>query len=180
MSEQVENKTGTTQRIILFVCFGNVHRSVLAEELSNAVLKQNGLDANYVAVSRGIQGYLDFEKPKHQNLMEYDIEWKLTQVALTELGVDVRLFLNKISTPIDAEIVGKSFVIVAMDQKVYNILNEHFPENVSKFKFFKEWMNTLEVDDLVGCDEKDKYLAVNKSIVQGIQNNLIDRLGGLF
>ena len=176
MSEQTKEHANANQHTILFVCFGNVHRSVLAEEVANIILRQNQLDGSYRAISRGVQGSLGFEKPKHSSLMEYDTEWELTKRALAVLHVDTRFFLDRKSTPIDIKTIQQATEVVTMDQKIYEILTEHFPDQANKLVLFSAWVDTSNPDDIMDCCDEEKHLAVNTSIVKGIQSNLITKL----
>ena len=176
MIQQTKKEMIIPQQIILFVCFGNVHRSVLAEEMANNMLRRHELHKRYRAISRGVQGSLGFKEPKHSNLVEYKTEWELTKKALVALKVDTKFFAHRHSTPIDVQSVMQASIIVAMDKKIFDILRKNFPEHVERLVLFSTWLNTIDIEDLTDCDDEKKHLEINKSIVDGTLNELITKL----
>ncbi len=165
-----------SKKTILFVCFGNVHRSVLAAELSNDVFRENSLSDIFVAISRGIQGSNGYDGPKHSNLTEYEIEWQLTKQALDELGIDTTFFKTKKATPIDTKAISDASLVILMGQKEYEILTKRYPTQSHKFFLFSDWSKTGTVEDLVDSNVLEKHRIVNSNIVSGIKKNLIKNL----
>ncbi|PIT93859.1 hypothetical protein COU00_02090, partial [Candidatus Falkowbacteria bacterium CG10_big_fil_rev_8_21_14_0_10_43_11] len=104
--------TATELKIILAVCSGNIHRSVIAERCINRVLKKNGMDGEFVVVSRGLQ---TTSPPVGKNLRDYEAEWLASSPVLQEIGIDIS---DAKSTPVDISIVEKASLIIAMDRGV--------------------------------------------------------------
>ncbi|MCK5027609.1 MAG: hypothetical protein KAS07_04270 [Candidatus Pacebacteria bacterium] len=169
-----EEKINTEKtREILFICYGNVHRSVLAEHIANKVLS---VDDQYFAISRGIQGMNGYEKPKHSNLMQYEIQWKLTKKALDEIGVDTSFFKGKVSTYVTKSQIENAFRIIAMDKKTAEILKKEFPESENKIRLFESWIGGVDVSDCAESNDAEKHLRVNTSIVSNIRESLLSIL----
>lgn len=136
------------KRIILTVCSGNIHRSVIAQLCLNRELANIGREKEFEVLSRGVQGVLGTISPKYPNLLSYDMEFSYTQPCLKEIGISIPL--NQKATPIDAEIINVSSVILAMDRAVLSkILTLASPEQTAKFRLFMEIADKEE--DLPDC-----------------------------
>lgn len=141
------------KKLILIVCHGNMHRSVIAEQCINKALRQNGLDDAYHVLSRGTQGTGGEGSPKYKNLRDYEDEWKLTEPVLKEIGINIPS--DKKATPIDARIVEEAALILVMEKAVLltstNSLVRQFPSYSYKMKLFTELEDkTDDIADLYG------------------------------
>lgn len=149
------------KKLILTVCNGNIHRSVIAEQCINKALHQNGLDNAYHVLSRGIQGTGGEKSPKLKNLREYESEWSLTKPVLDEIGITIPI--DKVATPIDARIVEEATLILVMEKGVLlerpNSLVRQFPSMRFKMKLFTELED--KADDIV-----DLYGQKNSAVVR--------------
>lgn len=155
------------KKLILIVCNGNIHRSVIAEQCINRALRQNGLELRYTAVSRGLQGTGGTESPGNKNLRDYPLEWSLTKPILDELGIT--LPSDKVATPITVRIVEEAILILAMDRSVLltrsNSLVQQFPLSGFKMRLFCELDGrTNDVPDCFGWHEVDRYRRVISEI----------------
>lgn len=75
-------------------------------------------------------------------MTEFPIHWATTKPILKELGVDVNVFSLHESKPITEKIADKSYVIFAMDMKVFQnheaSLIKQFPQYGGKIRIFTE------------------------------------------
>lgn len=161
-------------QLILFVCFGNVHRSVLAE----VVLKQSLEGTNqYTVSSRGIQGMDGYEPPKYPNLPCYKDKWDLTSPVLRELNVPLDQFFEHQATPVDSEVLKTAQRIIAMDTHVFDILHSIFPEHRDKLAEFSHITDsTGEATDVADSNEAEQHRQTNTLVVKGIRNSLVAKL----
>lgn len=127
------------KKLIVFVCNGNIHRSVIAEEYLNKILKKKQLNSKFVAISYGLQGTQGTAKPLHKKLIEYPKEWKASLPTLKKFKIDIS---NHSYQKITLAIAKKSAVIIAMDKKVFstarNALVKQFPKARNKIHIFSE------------------------------------------
>jgi protein-tyrosine-phosphatase len=94
---------------ILFVCYGNLCRSPLAEVLLRDRLAERGLDARYQVRSAGVIARRDNLPPPE------------AVKAAAEVGGNIR---DHLSTPLTAELLDSSAMVIAMDRmNVEHILN---------------------------------------------------------
>lgn len=143
------------KKLILVVCKGNIHRSVIAEICIRKNLEELGLTDRFIVESRGLQGSCRTAMPLHPNIRQYTLEWNLSLPFLNELEIEI--LENKVATPIDRNIAEKASLILSIDQKVLsgklNSLLNQFPDLGFKMKLFQEMaeMNSGNVSD---CAEK--------------------------
>lgn len=170
------------KRIVLIVCNGNIHRSVVAEHCINLMLRSFDKDKEIIAMSRGLRGTMGSVVPKHRRMCEYDLEWSLTRPVLEDLGIDVDVFYTHINTPITIADVDRSSLILAMDRLVLsglpNSLMRQFPQHQKKMRLFLELIGKQEdIPDCGGSPDAELHRQVNQLIqrtaVQGI-NVLLD------
>src|SRR3989338_7334523 len=74
-------------KLILVVCNGNVHRSVVAQLCITRELQRRSIDG-IACVSRGLQGTAGTALPQGRNLRDYPREWSLTKPVLDRLGIE--------------------------------------------------------------------------------------------
>ena len=103
-------------RLILVVCRGNIHRSVVAESCIRKNLQELGLEDKFQVTSCGLKGSCQTAMQKFPNMRYYPLEWGHTQPILRDLGIEIPE--TQIATPVDKGIVQQSSLILAMDQQV--------------------------------------------------------------
>lgn len=162
-------------KIILVVCSGNIHRSVIAERCINRALKRKGLDAKFVAVSRGVQTTSSLVG---KNLKDYRDEWLASNPILQEIGIDIS---DAKSTPVDLSIAEKASLIIAMDRGVLidkiNSLAKQFPEYGYKMRLFMELAGSTEdVADTYGSSDH----GLHRRVIELIHSVSTERLDALF
>lgn len=154
---------------IVTVCKGNMHRSVVAEASINKTLKQHGLDADYVAISRGIQGTAGMEGTAGRRLRDYPQAWERNRPSLEALGLDIS---EHASTPISLEDVERAALILVMDRKVLDSpeygpasLVRQFPLHRRKMRLFRELEGVEEgIEDCGPGAEEAQYRSANEYI----------------
>lgn len=168
-------------KLIIFVCKGNIHRSVVAEICLKQELEKFGLSSQFEIISRGIQGCCGTAMPKYENITKYEMEWSITMPILENLGINLSEMAKHIATPITKDDVERADAIYAMELNVLgknpdnlpNSLLCQFPEYHSKMYFFGEIEG--KTNELLDCGEsKDQelHLLINERIVYGIRNNM--------
>lgn len=167
------------KKLILVICKGNIHRSVIAALCIEKVLKGLGLESEYEVMSRGLQGSAGTDLPHFSNLRFYPTEWSLTAPILEEIGIEIPP--NQVAIPITEGIANDASLILAMDQEVlcslpHSLINQ-FPHFGFKMRLFKELSGST--DNIVDCAGKteiqvyrDTILAIN-SIVQNNITHLL-------
>lgn len=158
------------KKLIVFICNGNIHRSVVAAESLKKILKSNEIAEKYLVSSYGLQGTNGTDLPKHKNLCEYPKEWKAAQPTLQNFGIDMRDHISQKITPI---VMEKANVVIAMDDKVYSLANnsliKQFPEYTSKVHRFAELtQNNNGIEDPAGSGSKK----LHKEIIENIYTTL--------
>lgn len=140
------------KKLILTVCKGNIHRSVIAALCIENALKKLGLGSEYEIISRGLQGSAGTDMPRFPNIMSYPNEWSLTKPTLEEIGIEIPL--SQKATPITEDIISRASLILAMDQSVLytspNSLIKQFPNFGFKMRLFQEL--TGKADDITDCE----------------------------
>lgn len=157
-------------KLIVFVCHGNIHRSVVAERALRQLLRETGINKIKV-ISRGLLGTAGTKPPKHKCLAGYPDEWSITGPILQELGIDVSGHKAK---PIDKKTLENATAVFAMDRKVlfdlpYS-LTRQFPEHKIKYHLFSEIIG--EEEDIPDCDgsaDVELHRRANKRIVEIIR-----------
>lgn len=147
------------KKLILTVCNGNIHRSVIAALCIEKQFRTRGLEDEYAALSRGLQGSCGTTTPRFPNLRCYkDPEWKYSQPVLERLGID--LPENQEATPIDLVVVERAALILVLDCDVLSRqpqkqpekspgLVQQFPEHGFKMRLYRELCG--EVGDFHDC-----------------------------
>lgn len=132
-----------TELLILTVCYGNIHRSVVAEQSLRQALDASGLSDEISVTSRGLQGFRDEPLPKGRNIVDYPEIWARVQPVTTELGLNL---CNHHARPLDEDIVARASLILAMDVRV---MSEHplsimkaFPQHARKVRLYSELAGT--------------------------------------
>jgi len=149
----------TEKKIIIVVCWGNIHRSPIAEHFINKKIKELGLQHKYICISRGIQGSRGLPPPKFPNLLGYEIESKAAMPSLVRYGIDLSKHEAK---AVDKEIIEKASMVLAINEKVLsdpeNGLLAQFPEDNKKIILITEFVGkTNDLEDLSGISDENKY-----------------------
>ncbi len=161
------------EKLIVFICNGNIHRSVIAAESLRQILKKRKLDQKFFIDSYGLQGTKGTDLPKHKHLSEYPKEWKATKPVLQKLGIDISEHsFQKISRTV----IKKAGVVIAMDDKVYSIaknsLVNQFPNYADKIHRFSELTTQNRViKDPDGSGSKK----LHKKIIEDIHSTLLKK-----
>lgn len=153
-------------KLIVFICNGNIHRSVIAAESLRQILKKQKLGQNFFVDSYGLQGTKGTDLPKHKHLSEYPREWKAAKPVLQKLDIDISKHSFQKITP---TVMKKASVIITMDDKVYlkakNSLVKQFPKYKLKIHRFSELTeNNKDVKDPAGCSDEILHKKTIESI----------------
>lgn len=163
------------RKMILTVCKGNIHRSVIAALCIEKALKRLCIESEYEIISRGLQGSAGTDMPRFPNLISYPNEWSLTKPILEEIGIEIPA--GQIATPITKEIISKSSLILAMDRAVlrvlpYSLINQ-FPNFGFKMRLFQELAG--DTDDIADCaGETD--IRIYRNVILSIDSIAQDRI----
>lgn len=161
----------TKKKTVLTVCYGNIQRSVIVQLCLSRELVKIGKEAEFEVLSRGIQGTMHTEAPKHLNLRYYAMEYGHTEPYLKEIGIEIPLEQKAIL--IDEEIVKLACLILAMDEEVLRTkrtkegvpmsLMAQFPDHVSKMRLFMELVGKKE--NVPDCGDKDSAKLHRKMVM---------------
>lgn len=165
------------RKIIMAVCKGNIHRSVVAEACINKLLKERGFGGRYVAISRGIRGTAGMRTLAERNLQDYPQDWERNKPSLETIGIDISAHA---CTPISHNDVECAAVILVMDRKVFDApeygpacLVMQFPSHQHKMHLFLELEGTAEgIEDCGAGAAEEQYRHVNERIHQVLQEHL--------
>ncbi|PIU10858.1 hypothetical protein COT27_00955 [Candidatus Kuenenbacteria bacterium CG08_land_8_20_14_0_20_37_23] len=161
------------RKVVLTVCSGNIHRSVIAQLCLSRELVNIGREMEFTVLSRGIQGTMGTIAPKYPNLLFYEMERRHTQPCLEEIGI--KMPSGQKAMLIDEQIVKQVSLILAMDQEVLRTkctpegvpmsLIDQFPGHISKMHLFMELVGRKE--DVTDCGGKDDA-ALHQDVVMSI------------
>jgi len=159
---------------VLTVCFGNIHRSVIAEYALRQALKKIGLSEEIQVESRGLLGMPGLPAPIGKNIRDYPDKWLYIEPVLNRLELDVSAHKT---CPLDCDIVSQSSLILAMDR---NILIDHtssivrvFPENAWKARLFMELDGfVVDIDDCDEVQEGDFHRQVTEHIYELVHRHV--------
>lgn len=147
---------------VIFVCWGNIHRSVIAEELLRKIVTDRGIQTHYRIESRGIQGAMGVAPPEHLNLRGYPETYARTSKALEAYSIKVPE--SKLSTPIsqdDADRADKILVLgddahqklrtewhdkPAILKKIYLLSTAEDPHNKTDPKYLQDVVRQIAED----------------------------------
>lgn len=159
------------KKLILSVCHGNIHRSVIAELCIKKVFAEQGLETGYEVLSRGLQGTCGTARPRFPNLRHYNLEWRLSRPFLEEFGIVVPN--EQTATPIDQEIAKRAALILVMDREVLcgrpksaasNLVTQ-FPDYGFKMRLYRELCGEVgDFQDCFGEYNPEQYRAVIEEI----------------
>lgn len=157
---------------IIFICNGNIERSVVASQSLRNILKEKRIGSKFLVDSYGLQGTKGTDLPKHKHLSEYPKEWKATKAILEKLKIDISEHSFQKITP---DIAEKASVIIAMDKKTYsqarNALIKQFPKYKNKIYIFSELTkNHKDIKDPFGNTSSRFHIETVKNIYSTIKN----------
>ncbi len=116
------------QKIVLTVCKGNIHRSVIAAASITKLLEERSLGGSIAVRSRGLQGAFGFAPPRRPSIRDYPEEWALTQPGIESLGIVIPD--DQTATPITINDVAEAHLILAMDAMVRDAVLEGFRDEM--------------------------------------------------
>lgn len=169
------------KKLILTVCSGNIHRSVIAQLCLSRELVNIGKGNDFEVLSRGIQGTMGTKPPAHPNLRHYSMEYGHTEPCLRKIGIEIPF--DQKATLIDEQIVKQASLILAMDKEVLSkkrtpqgermSLLDQFPEYAHNMRLFMELVGRKEdVKDCGGKDDPDfhrrEVMTINEVAKTGI------------
>mgnify|MGYP001594641183 FL=1 len=157
---------------IIFICNGNIERSVVAAQCLRNILKEKRIGSKFSVDSYGLQGTKGTTLPKHKHLSEYQKEWKATQPILKKLKIDIS---EHSFQKITLDIAEKVSVIIAMDEKVFtknkNALLKQFTKQKNKIHIFSELtLDHKGVEDPAGSGSKE----LHGKVIEKIYSTLVD------
>lgn len=124
---------------IIFVCNGNIYRSVIAAECLRTVLNRHNLSSKFSVDSFGLQGTGGTEPPKYTRLSDYPKEWEAAKATLEKLKIDISRHRAQM---ISRKIMEQADLVISMDNKVHaracNSLIKQFPNHAHKIHRFSE------------------------------------------
>jgi len=167
------------KKLIVFICNGNIHRSVIAAEFLRKILKEQKIGRSFFVDSYGLQGTKGTNSPKHKHFSEYPKEWEAAKLTLQKLGVDIsKHSFQKIS----GAVMKKASVVIAMDNKVYstakNSLMNQFPNYTEKIHRFSELtMNHRGIKDPAGSSNVKLHREIIRNIYSTLNKKFKDILG---
>ena len=167
------------KKLIIFVCNGNIHRSVIAAESLRKILKERKISSEFSVASYGLQGTRGTALPKHKRLSEYPKEWKAARPTLQKLNIDIS---KHVFQKISAGIMKKTSVVIAMDKKVQsgakNSLTKQFPNQAYKIHHFSELTPRHKtIKDPAGSGDKKLHREIIESIHSALNKKFEDILG---
>lgn len=167
------------KKLIVFICNGNIHRSVIAAESLRKILKERKIGQNFSVASYGLQGTKGTGLPKHKHLSEYPKEWKAAKPTLQKFGIDIsKHSFQKIS----GAVMKKASAVIAMDNKVYstakNSLMNQFPNYAEKTHRFSELTpHNRVIKDPAGSGSEKLHRKIIRDIHSTLSKKYKDILG---
>jgi tRNA threonylcarbamoyl adenosine modification protein (Sua5/YciO/YrdC/YwlC family) len=138
-------KQSFTKPIITFVCMGNICRSPLAEYLFNQYSQEKNLP--FIAKSAGL---MDSGNAISLNSL----------LLLEEQNINAN---SHLSSRIDPEIIGGSWLVLTMEEYHRNVIRTHFPETSHKVFTLKEYIGeTGDIEDPYGSDLENYRTTYNQ------------------
>ena len=164
---------------IIFICNGNIERSVVAAQCLRNILKEKRIGSKFSADSYGLQVTKGTTLPKHKHLSAYTKEWEAAKPILEKLKIDIDDHSFQKITPNIAE---EASVIIAMDEKVYsknkNALLKQFKKQKNKIHIISELISDNKgVKDPAGSGSKKLHKQVIEKIYSVLDKNYKTILG---
>lgn len=151
------------KKTILFVCMGNILRSTLAEELLNRKLKMAGLQKNFEAISRAVQGSNIIKPrqkpPAHKCIADYPKIWKIQKSLLKKLGVNLS---NHFSQPLNTNDLFNSSLIVILDRQAHRLICDNYSSQIKNIVL-------MEIEDVGDIYKEKSHKKHNDAIIALIE-----------
>lgn len=143
---------------VLFVCYGNMLRSPIAERFFRKAINRLGLVDELSVSSCGIQGAHGKNPTKGKTIWDYPISETLRKILLEfEINMD-----DHLARPLTDEIVLESDIIILVAPEHANLLRSEFLSCWQKV-FLLGWQNLEGVfSELTIIDLGDKFAAEEK------------------
>lgn len=149
-------------RNLLFVCSGNLHRSVMAAALMDAILRQAGHPANIG--SAGTLGLTGRESPPE------------VHEVMAELGLDTT---EHRSRPLSRSLIDHAHVVIVMEERHGDHVIDKAPHAESKIIYLGDYMAAQgDVPDPIG-GSVEVFRDSRDRILEGLQTLLPRLLGQL-
>ena len=164
------------KKMIIAFCRGNIARSPFAEAVINRELIKRGLNNQFCAISRGIQGTMVDPIPvKFPNITFYTDLYRDAKPALDKFNIDIT---SHISKPVDKQTANDACLLLAVDRKTFDGLLTLFPESKSKIHLLSELTGKeTDFEDPAEVNGKDKQMqifsGIEQTITQGFSKLLI-------
>jgi len=162
---------------IIFVCKGNIHRSVIAEAVFRKILKKQNLTNEIAVSSYGIQGTMGTRPPKGMQLSDYPREWQISQPILQKFNIDItKHYFQTIAKGVIEDVD----LVIAMDDEVHkeskNALVKQFPAYMDKIYCFYKFTDGKSIKDLSGNVDPSSHEQVIKYIYQTLHTKFLNIL----
>lgn len=161
------------KKYIIFICNGNIHRSVIAAACLRKIFSELGIVEEFSIESYGLQGTDGTMKPKYSHLSEYPEEWNAARPTLARLGIDIS---QRSCLTISPEIMQAASTVIAMDQRVYseanNSLVRQFPNQMNKIHLFSELTSDhSSIPDPAGSGDEELHRNIIETIFSALSKN---------
>jgi protein-tyrosine-phosphatase len=149
-------------KTVLFVCLGNISRSVIAEHLLRKILIEQNLSEVIRVQSCGLKGSAGTTPTKFPNLSGYVSEYAAARSVLERYEIDIS---EHVATPINLQAMRAADVVIAMDTSVLseapNSLTKQFPEERSKTRLFTGLSGEQsDIVDPCGNTDENRYVKI--------------------
>jgi len=154
---------------IIFVCKGNIYRSVIAEKYLKKLLNNKGMNGEFEITSAGINGTAGTKPPKGKNIKDYPEIYKVVKKFIDEKGIDLA---DHNSSQITREKAEQADLIIVMEKSVLegppNSLATQFPNLTYKMRLFSELEGKNY--DIPDCENEDQK--IHKMVIDTICEKL--------
>jgi len=156
------------KKLIVFVCHGNIHRSVVAEIFLKQLLATDKSSKSFTVISMGTQR----TQTRYSNLTQYLTEWTASEPSLRELGVDLHKFRTHISRPLTETVMNHAAIAVVMTPEILAEAQKLFPAHSTKLVLFNDLADKkTELPDCFDSDDIARHAHVNTEIVTILRNS---------
>lgn len=153
------------QKLVLFVCLGNIVRSPLAEALFNSLAAERGLDEKFAADSAGIGAWHVGEPPDER---------------MRTLAADHGIHYWHLARQVDQPTLEDADLIVVMDEENYSQLRSLFPRSAlpEKIRYLRQFDPEAEGELAVpdpyygGIEDFERVYHVIRRSVEGLLDAL--------
>lgn len=125
--------------LVIFVCKGNIHRSVVAEFAARQLLAKYGYHDIQVE-SRGLQWYTE-GAPTHKNLMGYKKAWENSRATLEKYEIDLS---HHVAKALSSQDMKQADIVIVMDRELLRFTCMKFPEYKNKIRLFSNLIEREE------------------------------------